>query len=88
MSAVRNLAGKEVNGRPLRIDSATNAPGGEFKGGGQFTVCLSLSLLACCIMTSTMTSFLSLSGGGSAGASRALIEVGTLAVCDRQWTSS
>ena len=32
MSAVRNLAGKEVNGRPLRIDSATNAPGGEFRG--------------------------------------------------------
>ena len=31
MSAVRNLAGREVNGRPLRIDSATNAPGG---GGG------------------------------------------------------
>lgn len=34
MSAVRNLAGKEVNGRPLRIDSATNAPGGEFRGPG------------------------------------------------------
>ena len=33
MSAVRNLAGREVNGRPLRIDSATNAPGG---GGGGF----------------------------------------------------
>ena len=32
MSAVRNLQGKEVNGRPLRIDSATNAPGGEFRG--------------------------------------------------------
>ena len=31
MSAVRNLAGREVNGRPLRSDSATNAPGG---GGG------------------------------------------------------
>lgn len=29
MSAVRNLAGRELNGRPLRIDSATNAPGGE-----------------------------------------------------------
>ena len=28
MSAVRNLAGREVNGRPLRIDSAMNAPGG------------------------------------------------------------
>ena len=52
MSAVRNLAGKEVNGRPLRIDSATNAPGGEFKGGGQSAFCLSLSLLAWCIMTS------------------------------------
>lgn len=26
MSAVRNLAGRELNGRPLRIDSATNAP--------------------------------------------------------------
>ena len=35
MSAVRNLAGKEVNGRPLRIDSATNAPGGEFRGPGE-----------------------------------------------------
>ncbi|XP_064405130.1 cleavage stimulation factor subunit 2-like isoform X2 [Halichondria panicea] len=41
-SAVRNLAGREVNGRPLRIDSATNAPGGEGSkgpsppvGGGQ-----------------------------------------------------
>ena len=33
MSAVRNLAGREVNGRPLRIDSAANAPGG---GGGGF----------------------------------------------------
>lgn len=30
-SAVRNLAGKEVNGRPLRIDSATNAPGENFR---------------------------------------------------------
>ena len=29
MSAVRNLAGRELNGRPLRIDSATNAPGGD-----------------------------------------------------------
>ena len=29
MSAVRNLAGRELNGRPLRIDSASNAPGGE-----------------------------------------------------------
>lgn len=26
MSAVRNLAGREVAGRPLRIDSAANAP--------------------------------------------------------------
>ena len=34
MSAVRNLAGREVNGRPLRIDSATNAPGGGGGGGG------------------------------------------------------
>lgn len=33
MSAVRNLAGRELNGRPLRIDSASNAPGGG--GGGQ-----------------------------------------------------
>ena len=42
MSAVRNLAGREVNGRPLRIDSATNAPGGEFRGpGGDWTyVCM------------------------------------------------
>ena len=44
-SAVRNLAGQEVNGRPLRIDSATNAPGGEGSkgppppvGGGQSEV--------------------------------------------------
>lgn len=37
MSAVRNLAGREVNGRPLRIDSATNAPGGEFRGPGGHT---------------------------------------------------
>ena len=44
-SAVRNLAGREVNGRPLRIDSATNAPGGEGSkgpsppiGGGQLEV--------------------------------------------------
>ena len=44
-SAVRNLAGREVNGRPLRIDSATNAPGGEGSkgpsppvGGGQTEV--------------------------------------------------
>ena len=35
MSAVRNLAGKEVSGRPLRIDSAMNAPGGEFRGPGE-----------------------------------------------------
>lgn len=35
MSAVRNLAGREVNGRPLRIDSAMNAPGGEFRGPGK-----------------------------------------------------
>ena len=27
MSACRNLAGRELNGRPLRIDSAMNAPG-------------------------------------------------------------
>ncbi|CAI8033909.1 Cleavage stimulation factor subunit 2 [Geodia barretti] len=33
-SAVRNLTGREVNGRPLRIDSATNAPGGEMRGPG------------------------------------------------------
>ena len=32
MSAVRNLAGRELNGRPLRIDSAANAP---MAGGGQ-----------------------------------------------------
>ena len=31
MSAVRNLAGRELNGRPLRIDSATNAPGEGFR---------------------------------------------------------
>lgn len=36
MSAVRNLTGREVNGRPLRIDSATNAPGGEMRGPGKF----------------------------------------------------
>ena len=34
MSAVRNLGGRELNGRPLRIDSATNAPGGGGGGGG------------------------------------------------------
>ncbi len=28
MSAMRNLAGREVNGRPLRIDGASNAPSG------------------------------------------------------------
>ena len=33
MSAVRNLGGRELNGRPLRIDSATNAPGGGGGGG-------------------------------------------------------
>lgn len=35
MSAVRNLAGREVCGRPLRIDSAANAPsaGGPGPGG-------------------------------------------------------
>ena len=33
-SAVRNLIGRELNGRPLRIDSATNAPGGGGGGGG------------------------------------------------------
>ena len=32
MSAVRNLSGREVSGRPLRIDSATNAPGENFRG--------------------------------------------------------
>ena len=32
MSAVRNLAGRELNGRPLRIDSATNAPGEGLRG--------------------------------------------------------
>ena len=36
MSAVRNLAGREINGRPLRVDSASNAPGGTrgIMGGG------------------------------------------------------
>lgn len=34
MSAVRNLSGREVSGRPLRIDSATNAPGENFRGKG------------------------------------------------------
>lgn len=33
MSACRNLAGRELNGRPLRIDSAMNAPGENFRGG-------------------------------------------------------
>lgn len=35
MSAVRNLAGRELSGRPLRIDSACNAPsaGGPGSGG-------------------------------------------------------
>lgn len=35
MSAVRNLAGRELSGRPLRIDSAANAPsaGGTGMGG-------------------------------------------------------
>ena len=37
MSAVRNLTGRELNGRPLRIDSATNAPGGGGGGGGGFS---------------------------------------------------
>ena len=37
MSAVRNLAGREVNGRPLRIDSATNAPGGGGGGVGEMS---------------------------------------------------
>ena len=32
MSAVRNLAGRELNGRQLRIDSAANAPGDGFRG--------------------------------------------------------
>ena len=32
MSAVRNLAGRELNGRQLRIDSAANAPGEGFRG--------------------------------------------------------
>ncbi len=32
-SAIRNLAGREVNGRPLRIDSAANAPGGDGNKG-------------------------------------------------------
>ena len=31
MSACRNLAGRELNGRPLRIDSAMNAPGESFR---------------------------------------------------------
>ncbi len=31
MSACRNLAGRELNGRPLRIDSAMNAPGENIK---------------------------------------------------------
>ena len=34
MSAVRNLAGRELNGRPLRIDSACNAPSGGLGGMG------------------------------------------------------
>lgn len=33
MSAVRNLAGRELNGRPLRIDSASNAPSAGGVGG-------------------------------------------------------
>lgn len=33
MSAVRNLAGREVSGRPLRIDSAANAPSAGGLGG-------------------------------------------------------
>jgi cleavage stimulation factor subunit 2 len=32
LSACRNLVGREVNGRPLRIDSAMNAPGDSFRG--------------------------------------------------------
>ena len=32
MSACRNLAGRELNGRPLRIDSAMNAPGENLRG--------------------------------------------------------
>ena len=31
LSACRNLTGREVNGRPLRIDSAMNAPGESFR---------------------------------------------------------
>jgi hypothetical protein len=34
MSAVRNLAGREVAGRPLRIDSAANAPSAGGPGMG------------------------------------------------------
>ena len=39
MSAVRNLAGRELNGRPLRIDSAANAPGEGFRGHTHSAVC-------------------------------------------------
>ena len=37
MSACRNLAGRELNGRPLRIDSAMNAPGENFRAKGNCT---------------------------------------------------
>lgn len=38
MSACRNLAGRELNGRPLRIDSAMNAPGESLKSNISVTV--------------------------------------------------
>lgn len=38
MSACRNLAGRELNGRPLRIDSAMNAPGENLKSNVNVTI--------------------------------------------------
>ena len=56
MSAVRNLAGREVGGRPLRIDSATNAPGGEFRGPGNKCYGAPLCLLCKLIFVSSFFS--------------------------------
>ena len=45
MSACRNLAGRELNGRPLRIDSAMNAPGESFRAKGDFAHLETIELL-------------------------------------------
>ena len=38
MSACRNLAGRELNGRPLRVDSAMNAPGENIRSSVNISV--------------------------------------------------